>query len=196
MRSPVITAMVFLSLLAPASGQSRRQTSADTSGKFVIDRDRPYVYLRFDHIGTGVPFSADEPPKRVWLWFVNNCRVAVLLRTFGVPHGSPEGEVGVIHDVVNDRRTATTGSKSSSMPIGYASEVSSSESVQPGQSILFSVPVIHLSKDWHIEIPYQFDLPPGKGPREPIVGGEPRMVLLYSAWDLPEKVQRQLGISR
>jgi hypothetical protein len=35
--------------------------------------------------------------------------------------------------------------------------------------------------------------PPGRGPRLPTVGGEPKMVILYSAWDLPEGVQHQLS---
>jgi len=78
------------------------------------------------------------------------------------------------------------------MPMGYDAEVSSVERIPPGNSLLFSIPVTHLSKAWHVEIPYKFDVPPGKGPRQPIVGGEPKMVLLYSAWDLPEDVERQL----
>jgi hypothetical protein len=80
------------------------------------------------------------------------------------------------------------------MPTGYDFDVNLAESIPPGKSVLFSVPVTHLSKSWHIEIPYTFDLPPGKGPRQPIVGGEPKMVLLYSGWDLPEDVQQQLKI--
>jgi hypothetical protein len=45
-----------------------------------------------------------------------------------------------------------------------------------------------------MEIPYEFDLPRGKGPRQQIVGGQPSMILSYSAWDLPEDVQQQLKI--
>jgi hypothetical protein len=41
-----------------------------------------------------------------------------------------------------------------------------------------------------MEIPYELDLPRGKGLREQIVGGQPSMILRYSAWDLPEDVQQ------
>lgn len=180
--------------------------------RFVIDQNRPYVYLQFDHTGTGVKFSHDEPPKRVWFRFVNNCSVSVLLRTFGVPEGSPKDEVGVIHYVVRDReqpgvihgvravegdeiptdRKGTELPPAAEIPMGYDFAVSSAESIPPGKSLLFSVPVTHLSKSWHIEIPYEFDLPSGKGPRQPIRGGEPKMVLIYSAWDLPEDVWQHL----
>jgi len=176
---------------------------------FVIDQNRPYVYLLFDHVGKAVGYSKDEPQTRVWLRFVNNCKVAIVLRTFGAPEGSSKEEAGLIHEVVKDVQfrirevkveppplngESSEPDEEPQMPTGYNFDVSSAESVPPGQSLLFSVPVTHLSKSWHLEIPYTFDLPPGKGPRLPIVGGEPKMVLLYSGWDLPDEVQKQLKI--
>jgi len=147
------------------------------------------------------------PRAKGYLRFVNNCGVAIVLRTFGAPEGSPKDEVGVMHDVVKDvqfriqevtieppmlNAQSSEPPDETKMPAGYDPDVSSAETIPPGQSLLFSVPVTHLSKSWHIEIPYRFDLPPGKGPRQPTVGGEPKMILLYSGWDLPEEVQQQL----
>jgi hypothetical protein len=164
-----------------------------------------------DHVGIGVRFSEDEPPKRVWFRFFNNCMVGVVLRTFSVPDRSQKDEVGVIHYVVkdapqfrirdvNDAPPPNAGSseprQEPRMPMGYDFELSSTLSVPPGKSVLFSVPVTHLSKSWHIEIPYTFDVPSGKGLRNPVTGGEPRMVLQYSAWDLPEDIQQQLSSTR
>jgi len=199
--------MFLLSSFVSAWSQSTKRALALSS--FVIDENRPYVYLLFDHVGKAVGYSKDEPPTRVWLRFVNNCRVPIVLRTFGAPEGSSKEEAGLIHEVVKDVQFQTRGVKvepplpnressepddEPQMPAGYDSEVSSTESVPPGQSLLFSVPVTHLSKSWHLEIPYTFDLPRGKGPRLPVVGGEPQMVLLYSGWDLPDEVQKQLKI--
>jgi hypothetical protein len=163
-------------------------------------------------MGTGVRFSDDEPLKRVWLRFVNNCSVGIVLRTFGVPEGSQKDEIGVMHEVVKDppqfriygvgkeppplNAQSAEPLQEARMPRGYDFDVSVAESIPPGKSVLFSVPVTHLSKSWHIEIPYRFDAPSGKGPRLPMVGGEPRMVLLYSAWDLPQDIQQQLPKSR
>jgi len=192
--------------------ESSDESDIGTADPFRQDENRPYVHLRFDHTGTGVRFSDDEPLKRVWFRFVNNCNVGIVLRTISVPEGTLKDEIGVIHDVVKDPppfriRGVNTdpppvniqGSEppqEAKMPTGYDSEFSSTESIPPGKSALFSVPVTHLSKLWHLEIPYAFDVPTGKGPRQPIIGGEPRMVLIYSAWDLPEDIQRQLPKSR
>jgi hypothetical protein len=202
-RTCVILLMVLLCPFPLAWTQSTDQASALLV--FVIDENRPYVYLRFDHMGKGVKFSGDEPAQRVWLRFVNNCRVGIVLRTFGAPEGSPTDEVGVMHRVVRDEQfrirdiesdpPALNGKdaeprQEAKMPNGYDFDVSSAETVKPGKSLLFSVPVTHLSKSWHMEIPYELDLPRGKGLREQIVGGQPSMILRYSAWDLPEDVQQ------
>jgi len=206
--------MLVLSPFVSAWGQSKSQKSAPTT-RFVVDENRSYVYLRFDHMGTGVKLSDDEPSKRVWFRFVNNCNVGIVLRTFTLPAGSRKDEIGVMLDVVRDapqfRIRGVQGvsnspppfntqspepTRETKMPAGYDFEVGSVESIPSGKSVLFSVPVTHLSKSWHIEIPYEFNVPPGKGPRQPIVGGRPRMVLLYSAWDLPEDVQQQIQTAR
>jgi hypothetical protein len=203
-RTCVIFAMVLLSV--SSWSQPKSQTSASPI-PFVLDQNRPYVYLLFDHMGAGERFSDDEPPQRVWFRFVNNCGAGVVLRTFGVPEGSPKDEVGMMHDVVKDvpkfgvihvknpserNRGSSDLHRNEKMPTGYDADVSSSASIPPGQSVLFSVPVTHLGRSWHIEIPYKFDLPSGKGPRQPTVGGEPRMVLLYYVWDLPQDIQQEL----
>ena len=76
---------------------------SQTAGKaqpFVIDPDRYFVYLKFDHIGKGIKRSDEESEIRIWLKFVNNCNVPVNLRTFGTPEGSPAEEVGVMDFVV------------------------------------------------------------------------------------------------
>jgi hypothetical protein len=161
-RTSVILTMV---LLCPFfSAWTQPTNHASTSPTFVIDENRPYVYLRFDHIVKGVKFSEDEPTQRVWLRFVNNCRLAIVLRTFGAPEGSPKDEVGVMHDVVKDAQFRIRGVKieppvlnaqslephdEAKMPAGYDFDVSSAEAIPPGHSPLFSVPVTHLTKSWH-----------------------------------------------
>jgi hypothetical protein len=206
-RTCVILTMVLLCPFLSAWSQPTNQTSGFPG--FVIDENRPYVYLRFDYVGNGIRFSDDEPDQRVWLRFVNNCRIGIVLRTFGAPEGSPKDEVGVMHRVVKDvqfrirdvepeppalNAKGAEPRQEAKMPGGYDFDLALAEIVPPGKSLLFSVPVTHLSKSWHMEIPYEFDLPPGKGPRQQIVGGQPSMTLRYSAWDLPENVQQQLKI--
>ena len=78
------------------------------------------------------------------------------------------------------------------MPRGGMSEVFSSVTLGPNEDVLFSVPANSLSEKWHMEILFEFDLPRGKGLRDPNNGGTPQMVIYYAIWDLPEKVQQQL----
>jgi hypothetical protein len=199
---------LVLSTVTSVWSQSARQNSR-TAERFVINKNRPYVYVRFDHMGKGVPLFDDEPSERVWLRFVNNCTVSIVLETFRLPDGSAKGEVGLIHGVVRDQQVGlniedendalpplTIGAAkqvaTTKMPAGYIFDVVSSQTVAPGEFVLFTVPVTHLSKHWHIEIPFDFCVPMGKGPRDPIIGGQPEMVLEYSAWDLPETIQQQL----
>ena len=66
---------------------------------FVIDENKPFVYVRFDHVGTGEQRSEDESTSRIWLRIVNNCRFPIVLRTTGVPDESPKEEVGVMYEV-------------------------------------------------------------------------------------------------
>ena len=193
---------------------------AKTSREFVIDASRPFVYVKFDHIGPGIPRTGDEPATRIWLRFVNNCRVPVVVRANGVPDQSPKEEVGLEYDVVGNRPTypmvsfsmrvdtrprlptkiepATKAVPKESeqdtpqIPQGYMEEVSSTAVIDSGEEILFSMPVNHLSKRWHVEIPFEFEVPRGKGPHDDRTGGIPIMVVEYTLYDLPPNSQAEI----
>jgi len=199
----------------------RSQTNKDFAS-FVRDANRPFVYLRFDHIASGMRRNEDEPALRVWLHFVNNSNVPIKLRVYGVPDGGLPGEVGVMDEVVVDPpmlmitadsaepevlhqpASETRGSEvkqtpnpppASRMPMGYSSEVSGAVTVGPGESTLFSVPIDHLgsrANAWHMEIPFSFRVPKGQGPRDSTIGGEPIMSLHYHYYDLPEEAKTRL----
>jgi hypothetical protein len=187
-----------------------------TRSEFLIDVNRPFVYVKFDHIGTGAPTSEDEPNSRIWLRLTNNCRIPILVHANGVPDESPKDEVGVQYGVVRDPeiqlpimsfpQSSVAGTSESEkgkdqqkaqatteeVPRGYMFHVASLVSIEPGTGILFSLPVNHLSKKWHIEIPFEFELPKGKGPRDPVNGGIPVMVVQYSIWDLPPESRAEI----
>lgn len=76
--------------------------------------------------------------------------------------------------------------ESATPPPGYWFEVGSQLTVRPGKEVLFSVPVDQLGKKWHVEIPFEFEVPEGKIPRDPLIGGLPVMHLEYSRYHLPE----------
>ncbi len=225
MRTKVPTALFCLVAIASSVAQPKAPTP-NLARQFRVNQNRPYVYLQFDHVGKGNPFSEEEPSRRVWFRLVNNCRVPIVVRTFGVPDGYPDNEAGLFHDIVRNPESTTSGvvtvlprpvgskideilhpaperpiephglnsPQVEPMPNGYDGDVSSTDTIPPGKALLFSVPVTHLNKHWHMEIPYKFELPRVRGLREPLVGGEPKMVLLYSASDLPSDIQEQLEV--
>jgi hypothetical protein len=208
------TSLVIVPLLCVASTTLFAQ-GTKTNNSFLIDVNRPFVYVKFDHIGPGAPRSADEPNSRIWLRLTNNCRIPLLVRANSVPDESPKNEIGLEWRVVPNTTIQGMGSffppgkdqpqteqnaeiqksglKTDDIPRGYMEEVTSLVTIGPGEEVLFSMPVNHLSKRWHVEIPFEFEMPKGKGPREPRNGGEPIMVVSYSLWDLPPKALRELG---
>ena len=113
----IMTLLIF-TLITLSSLQA--QKGQDTSS-FVRDQNRPFVYLKFDHIGVGVRRAAEEPSTRIWLKFVNNCNAPIRLRVYGVPDGSVTGEVGVMDDVVRNRPMLTITAGNSSPDVEHES---------------------------------------------------------------------------
>lgn len=210
--------MYLLPLLSAAAVCAQTQKT-HASSDFVINRSRPFVYLKTDHVGQGEPRSEDEPGLRVWLRLVNNCRVPIIVHTFGVPEGSPRYEQGVMYEVVANppvfggvqmympspstphqphgvtepkEQSAPTQTESDETPSGYMFHVGSFQSLAPGEQVLFSVPANHFDSRWHIEIPIEFDLPKGKGSRDESIGGLPKMTVDYSLWDLSPQIRKEL----
>jgi len=203
-----LTAVVLLLATSCAFAQS-----VGTMEKFLIDPNRPYVYLKFDHIGKGIPRSEREPTSRIWLRLVNNCHVPIIVSTFGIPEGSPKYEAGVMDKIVPVKtlglvtigqlpmaplppplgptapeQKPSTKAMVDEMPSGYdAFDVGSFDVIPPGKAILFSVPTSHLSRQWYFKIPFRFDLPKRKGPWDPSVGGQPDMAISYSISDIPSE---------
>lgn len=194
--------------------------SKSKNQEFVIDANNPFVYVRFDHIGPGAPRSEDEPSTRIWLRLVNNCRIPIVVRANGVPDESPKEEIGLEYDVVANRTVHPLASwsgyakprlpqktepvpvvtqkesqaEASEVPRGYMEEVASTIVVDPGAEILFSMPVTHLSERWHVEVPFYFDLPEGKGksPGGMVRPSDPVMAVHYTLWDLPSKFRAEI----
>jgi hypothetical protein len=156
---------------------------------FLVDASKPYVYLEFDHIGPRVPRNEDEPKTGIWLRLHNNCKVPIIVRTFGVPPGSPAGEVGVLDNVVANPKevtgdgVVTYGSPpmtdprpplllggqgeakrevvpavTATMPHGYMFSASSFVTIAPDRNVYFSLPSNQVSNEWHVEIPFRFDI--------------------------------------
>jgi hypothetical protein len=170
--------------------------------RFVINPNHPYLYIQFDHFGPGIPRNEDEAPNRVWLRLVNNCAITISLSVNGFPEGhKPPDEVAIKDDVVADPPPIVrivSGTPDAPIkadekpPYGYWSDVGSLEYIRPGKSILFSLPTSQFREGWHIEIPYEFVVPGGKGPRPEDIGGQPVMYVEYDLLWLPENIQQKV----
>lgn len=205
------TALLSFMLIALSVTEAQAgPRNGDIGEQFILNRERPFIYLQFDHVGKGARFNENEPPYRIWFRLVNNCRVPIVIRTFGVPEGSLVGEVGLLHNVIANPSSngASGGSILSSgasptpagspavpatMPNGYDADVSSTATLRASESVLFSTPINHLSGTWHIEIPFRFD-PPHKRPShyEENIGGQPHMTIGYWLSDLPADARKQV----
>jgi len=206
--------LAFLALCMGSTSVFAQET--DLSKQFLIDVNRPFVYVKFDHVGPGAPRGRGEADTRIWLRLTNNCRVPILVQANGVPDESPKDEIGLMYEVVANRpvnglliavgpeasgksgerkneRQQNAETEQESMPRGTMSEVGSLIRIDPGEDVLFSMPVNHFSDRWHVEIPISFELPSGKVLRDPNKwGGEPKVKVFYGLWDLPTKLEKEL----
>jgi hypothetical protein len=134
----------------------------DKSKDFLIDSSKPYVYIAYDHIGPRKPQRQGEDTTGLWLRIVNNCRIPIAIRNFGVNTGDPG--IGVLYDVVPRPPEITVEGNAGieigesekrvkpSPPEGYSAEVASVNQIAPGENMLFSVPKNHVSRDWFIRV--------------------------------------------
>ena len=206
--------LVSFTLIGVASASLLAQ-STKMGKDFLVDVNRPFVYVMFDHIGPGVPRNPTEPNSRVWLRLKNNCRIAILVRANGVPDGSPKDEVGLEWNVVANptmqgmvsftssgkdkpqtglnAETQESEKATDEIPRGYIEEVASLVTIGPGHEILFSIPINHLSERWHVEIPFDFEISHAKGPLHSNTVGLPITAVMYTVRDLPRKSQAEVS---
>lgn len=89
--------LLFLPLLCLAAAPALRLLgkSKSSSKPFVINVHKPFVCVRFDHIGPGKRRSEEEPLVRMWLHPVNDCRVPITVTAIGIPDESPKNELAL-----------------------------------------------------------------------------------------------------
>jgi hypothetical protein len=95
----VLILAIIGTLYAPAM-DSAESRSVPPIKDFLIDPSKPYVYLETDHIGPRKPGNEHEPNTGIYLRLKNNCRLPIIVSTFGGPIGGTDGEVGVMDEVV------------------------------------------------------------------------------------------------
>lgn len=134
--------------------------------------------IAFDHVGHRSPVMKSENPQALWLWLVNNSRIPIQVLTFDL--GTGDHEVGINYDVVVVPGLVDTPPPTTK-PRGYSSEVGSPAVINPGRSLVFSIPRDHVSKWWYIQARFDLVLPT---PRE---GTQPFSTVSFYWEGIPPK---------
>lgn len=189
--------LLFMALAMTASGQK------ESEANFVIDQSKPYVYLKFDHIGPRKPIQPGESDIGLWLRVVNNCRIPIVFKGFSMPPGI--SGVGLMDEVVENEpgvQIYTTPSegkeierreklrRSKHKPEGYSSETAGVIRVQPGADILFSVPLNHVDDDWHMRVRFALDLDKSS------ISVGPFTYLPFYEWNIPKELRPRKTTTR
>ena len=192
---------IFFCLLLSVVLQAPSMAQAgDKSNQFLIDVNRPIVYLHVVREGPGSPVELGVRHERIWMEFHNNCVLPVEIKTYGADPADPPEAVGVMDQIVpnpvfkviasGDGVASEPSTKKREMPSGTWSDVGSLDTIEPGESLTFSLPIEHFGKEWSIHIPFTFGLPAGKGPRDDKAwGGETEIFVVFSFFDLPEALK-------
>jgi hypothetical protein len=147
---------------------------------FTLDTSKPYVYIKFDHIGNRMPSNEGEEPKGLWLRLVNNSKLSITLSTFDLGTGVPG--VGLNYLVVPAGGVHAPDEKErTQIPTGYNFHVGTAVTILPGHDLLFSVPLNSVSRYWYIQVRFDFVLRPLKE------GYNPYSLVDFTWWDLPER---------
>lgn len=170
----------------------------DMAQRFVINPAKPYAYLKFDHVADRKPLSTDESSKGLWLRLVNNCRIPIIVAIFNPGTGDPG--IGIYDEVIpvfikgpflKGLRPGENPPKVAQLPEdkppeGYSSDVFSTTIIAPGDSLLFSVPLNHVSPNWYMQIMFNLGVPGAH------YGSEPYSTLSFYWQSIPEKVRADL----
>jgi hypothetical protein len=185
-----LSVLFFLLLVANAFAQNR------STQDFVIDQSKPYVYLKFDHIGPRKPIQNGESNTGLWLRVINNCRIPIAFQSFSMPPGVPG--LGLMDEVVENEPMLQTYStpeegretqrreklrKLKHKPKGYSSETAGVVRVQPGTDVLFSVPLNHVDDDWYMRVKFALELDKSS------VSVGPFTYLPFYEWDIPKELR-------
>jgi hypothetical protein len=147
-------------------------------------------------VGEREPLSPDEPSKGLWLRFVNNCRLPIIVAIFNTENTKREPGVGVYDEVVarpqkgpivhfdipGKTQARPAAPPEQAPPEGYAlPHVFSTTAISPGENLLFNLPLNHVGPSWALQIRFYLALP-GEG-----YGTGPYSVVSFDWQDVPEK---------
>ena len=178
----VVTVMLWQSVAS-----CRAQISARN---FEIDDTKPYAYIKFDHVGDRKPVNDSESRNGMWLRLVNNCRLPISISVLDPGTGDP-GAVVNYEVVPMSGRSAPNAEQRKKMPSGYAADIGTLVTIPPKGDFLFSIPAESVTKEWYIQIRFDFVFPKPKSKNfQPTGNYEPYSVADFDWYNIPEQYRR------
>lgn len=140
---------------------------SQASASLSLDAARPIVYIEFDHAGERAPVQEAEPSKGLWLRLVNNSTIPIVVQANST---STDPNMTILPDriIAVGRQIPKSGLIKQKMPSGYASHTGTPLTIDPGKSLVFSVPTNHVSRAWSMQVPFEFSLPAVKQGVQPV----------------------------
>ena len=109
-----------------------------------ITRNSPTVYITFIRMAKREPLRAGESDQGVWLKLHNNTRWPITLEMNGVP--TEHGDAGLFYDVLLEKKVI----------LERQCHVCSLNNLNPGRSLLFSLPREYLTKGQVIRVKFSY----------------------------------------
>jgi hypothetical protein len=178
MKNLVLTTLLTVTTSLPALAQG--------SAKLALDADKPIVYIEFDHAGPRTPVQEGEPAKGLWLRLVNNSIIPIVVQANST---STDPNMTILPDTIIAVRAKIpkSGLARQPMPSGYASDTGTLITIDPGKSLVFSVPASHVSPAWSMQVPFQFSLAAVKQGVQPVCLAE------FTWGEIPASPSASLG---
>jgi hypothetical protein len=181
-----IFAVLFCALCLAVSAQNQKNTSQKVklSDVFLLEKNKPSVYITYERSGNAEPLYENESNERVWLRLHNNTKANISFCFFKVK--PIYGDLGLYYEVRRNFSRAGTGdpdeekipeikganrnnSKQTETPLksnietpqGYSyGDVCVVYNLAAGKSVLFSIPREHLvnqSANFDIKIEFHYE---------------------------------------
>lgn len=147
-----------------------------------LDSSRPLVDVRFERLDNS---GAGGEGPRLILRLRNNLRCPIRVSTTNAPGAVP---IEIRHEIkrLDSLSGMPSGPRVTSKWIGpppelFVGDVGGNERIEPGSSLLFSVPWNHVGPTWWIKLTFSFDLP--------VAGQQPVGLVDYAWTDVPSRIQ-------
>jgi hypothetical protein len=152
------------------------QKEASAFQEVRIDKERPSVFLTFDRAGQREPLKASESPKAVWLRLHNNTRWPIMVFSRSAP-SDKYGDALLFFDVVLEGKVI----------IEDKCHTCSFSNIEPGRSLLFSLPSDSLSKDQGIRVLFNYGW---EKQNDVLSGREPEHYAYFYSSQLPKSSEQ------